>query len=240
MKKLLLATTMIALTAGFASAEVVRLATEGAYPPFNLIDDKGEVGGFEREFGDEVCKRAALECTWSTNEWDSIIPNLQSGNYDVIIAGMSITDERKQVIDFTQNYYPPEPSAYVAATADADIMAGVVSAQVSTIQSGYIATTKATLLEFPTPDETVAAVRNGEAVAVFADKAYLRPLVEESAGALVFVGEDVAIGGGVGLGVRQSDQELKGKMDAAITSMKADGSLNAMIEKYFGSEGSKF
>ena len=240
MKKLLLATTLLALSAGFASAQVVRLATEGAYPPFNFIDDKGEVAGFEREVGDEACKRAALECTWSTNEWDSIIPNLQSGNYDVIIAGMSITDERSKVITFSDNYYPPAASAYVGATADADIKGGVVSAQVSTIQAAHVAESGATLLEFPTPDETVAAVRNGEAAAVFADKDYLRPFVDESAGALVFVGEDVSIGGGVGLGFRQSDTELKGKFDAAIQAMKADGSLNLLIEKYFGAEGLKF
>ena len=240
MKKLLLATTLLALSAGFASANVVRLATEGAYPPFNLIDDKGEVGGFEREFGDEICKRAALECTWSTNEWDSIIPNLQSGNYDVIVAGMSITDERKKVIDFTQDYYPPTPSTFVAASADADCKTGVVSAQVSTIQAAHVAETGMSLLEFPTPDETVAAVRNGEALCVFADSDYLRPLVNESNGALMFVGEPVSIGGGVGMGLRQSDQELKGKLDAAITSMKADGTLNTMIEKYFGPEGLKY
>ncbi|EEW25453.1 transporter substrate-binding domain-containing protein [Rhodobacter ferrooxidans] len=240
MKKLLLATTLLALTAGFASADVVRLATEGAYPPFNLIDDKGEIGGFEREFGDEICKRAALECTWSTNEWDSIIPNLQSGNYDVIIAGMSITDERKKVIDFSDNYYPPVPSVYVAAKADANYQTGTVAAQVSTIQAAFIAASGATLLEYPTPDETVAAVRNGEADAVFADFDYLNPLVKESGGALMVVGEPVAIGGGVGLGLRQSDQELKGKLNVAIAAMKADGSLNAMIEKYFGAEGQKF
>jgi polar amino acid transport system substrate-binding protein len=240
MKKLLLATTLLALTAGFAAADVVRLATEGAYPPFNLIDDKGEVGGFEREFGDELCKRAALECTWSTNEWDSIIPNLQAGNYDVIIAGMSITDERSKVITFSDNYYPPAASAYVGAAADADIKGGVVAAQVSTIQAAYVAESGATVLEFPTPYESFAAVRNGEAVAVFADKDYLRPLVDESAGALVFVGEDISIGGGVGLGFRQSDTELKGKFDAAIQAMKADGTLNTMIEKYFGAEGLKF
>ncbi|MDZ4312621.1 MAG: transporter substrate-binding domain-containing protein [Cypionkella sp.] len=240
MKKLLLATTLLALTAGFASAQVVRLATEGAYPPFNFIDDKGEVAGFEREFGDEVCKRAALECTWSTNEWDSIIPNLQSGNYDVIIAGMSITDERSKVITFSDNYYPPAASAYLAAAADADIKTGVVSAQVGTIQAGYVAESGATLLEFPTPDETVAAVRNGEAAAVFADKDYLRPFADESNGALMFVGEDIAIGGGVGLGLRQSDTELKAKLDTAIQAMKADGSLNTLIEKHFGAEGLKF
>jgi polar amino acid transport system substrate-binding protein len=75
---------------------------------------------------------------------------------------------------------------------------------------------------------------------VFADKDYLRPFVDESAGALMFVGEDISIGGGVGLGMRQSDTELKGKMDAAIQAMKADGSLNTLIEKYFGPEGLKF
>ena len=116
MKKLLLATAMLVFGAGFANADVVRLATEGAYPPFNFVDDAGEVAGFEREVGDELCKRAALECSWSTNEWDSIIPNLQSGNFDVIIAGMSITDERKQVIDFTQNYYPPAASLLSASS----------------------------------------------------------------------------------------------------------------------------
>jgi polar amino acid transport system substrate-binding protein len=241
MKKLLLATAVLAMTAGFAVAQdkVVRLGTEGAYPPFNFIDDKGEVAGFEREFGDEICKRAALTCEWTTNEWDSIIPNLQSGNYDVIIAGMSITDEREEVIDFTQNYYPPAASAYVAASADANLK-GNVSAQVSTIQAAYVAESGATLVEYPTPDETIAAVRNGEVEAVFADKDYLRPFVDESNGALQFVGEDISIGGGVGLGLRSSDTELKDKLNAAITSMKEDGALNALIEKYFGAEGLKF
>ena len=68
-------------------ADVVRLGTEGAYPPWNFLNDDGEVDGFERELGDEVCARAELECEWVTNDWDSIIPNLVSGNYDVIIAG---------------------------------------------------------------------------------------------------------------------------------------------------------
>jgi polar amino acid transport system substrate-binding protein len=232
MKKLILAAATVALTAGLASAQTVRMGTEGAYPPYNFINDKGEVDGFERELGDELCKRAGLTCEWVTNEWDSIIPNLVSGNYDTIIAGMSITDERDEVIDFTQNYIPPAASAYVAASADADIKGGTVAAQVSTIQAGYVAESGATLAEYATPDETIAAVRNGEAVAVFADKDYLAPIVAESNGELMFVGEDVALGGGVGMGLRESDAELKGKFDAAIKSMKCDGSLDAMITKW--------
>ncbi|HAR50603.1 MAG TPA: amino acid ABC transporter, partial [Roseovarius nubinhibens] len=174
MKTILLSTAALALTAGFALADTVRMGTEGAYPPYNFINDAGEVDGFERELGDELCKRAELTCEWVTNEWDSIIPNLVSGNYDTIIAGMSITDERDEVIDFTQNYIPPEESLYVALTDDVDIM-GVIASQTSTIQSSYIAESGATLLEFATPDEMVAAVRNGEADAAFFQGAYLKP-----------------------------------------------------------------
>jgi polar amino acid transport system substrate-binding protein len=216
------------------------MGTEGAYPPYNFINDAGEVDGFERELGDELCKRAGLTCEWVTTDWDSIIPNLQSGNFDTIIAGMSITDEREAVIDFTQNYIPPAASAYAAASTEADLKGGVVAAQTGTIQAGHVAQSGATLLEFATPDETVAAVRNGEADAVFADKDYLAPIVAESGGALAFVGEDVQLGGGIGLGLRESDAELKGKFDAAITAMKDDGTLNTMITKWFGAEAPTF
>ena len=240
MKKLLTAAAALALTAGLAQAQTIRMGTEGAYPPYNFINDAGEVDGFERELGDELCKRAELTCEWVTNEWDSIIPNLVSGNYDTIIAGMSITDERDKVIDFTQNYIPPAASAYAALSADADLKGGVVAAQTATIQAGYVAESGATLLEYPTPDETVAAVRNGEADAVFADKDFLAPIVAESGGELVWAGQDVQIGGGIGVGVRESDTELKATFDKAIQSMKDDGSLNAMIKKWFGEDALVF
>jgi polar amino acid transport system substrate-binding protein len=234
MKKLLLATALMALSGGIAAAQTVRLGTEGAYPPYNFIDDAGNVAGFERELGDELCKRAGLTCEWVTNDWDSIIPNLQSGNYDVIIAGMSITEEREKVVDFSENYIPPADSAYMGLAADADIKGGVVSAQVGTIQAGYVAESGATLLEFATPDETVAAVRNGEAVAVFADLDYLAPFVNESNGELTFVGDTVPLGDGVGMAFRDSDDALREKFNAAIKSMKEDGTLNPLIEKHFG------
>lgn len=240
MKKIIISTAALAFTASFAMAQdVVRMGTEGAYPPWNYIGDNGEVVGFERDLGDELCKRAELTCEWVTNDWDSIIPNLVSGNYDTIIAGMSITDERDEIIDFTQHYYPPTASAYVAASDGADL-SGVIAAQVSTIQAGYVAESGATLLEFATPDETVAAVVNGEADAVFADYDYLKPVVEASGGELMFVGERVPLGGGVGMGLRESDPELKGKFNAAIDSMKADGSLNELLVKWFGDEAPSY
>jgi len=232
MKKLLISTAAVTMMAGMAMAQdVVRLGTEGAYPPWNFINDAGEVDGFERDLGDELCKRAELNCEWVTNDWDSIIPNLVSGNYDAIIAGMSITDERDQVIDFTQNYAPPDPSAYLGMSDGVDLSGGVIAAQTGTIQAGHVAESGATLLEFATPEETIAAVRNGEADAVLADKSYLAPIAQEDPD-LMFVGDDVPLGGGVGMGVRESDGDLRATFDAAISSMKDDGTLNAMIEKW--------
>lgn len=237
MKKLLLATALIAVGAGFAAAQdVVRLGTEGAYPPYNFINDAGEVDGFERKFGDELCKRASLTCEWTTNEWDSIIPNLQSGNYDVIVAGMSITDEREEIVDFTQAYIPPASSAYLALSMDVDLTSGAVAAQTSTIQAAFVAENGMSVVEYATPEETVAAVKNGEAVAVLADKDYLKPIAAESGGALVLLEKEESIGGGVGMAFRDSDDAMREAFDAAITSMKADGTLNAMILEYFGPE----
>lgn len=232
MKTLALATAFAALTAGAAMAQdVVRMGTEGAYPPYNFINDAGEIDGFERELGDELCARAELTCEWVTNDWDSIIPNLVSGNYDTIIAGMSITPEREEVIDFTQPYSRPDPSAVASMIDGLDLSDAIIAAQTGTIQAGYVTEIGATLVEFASPDETVAAVRNGEVDAVIADKAFLEAIVAEDPD-LMFVGEDILLGGGMGLGIRESDPELKATFDAAIQSMKDDGSLNALIEKW--------
>ncbi|WP_423207025.1 transporter substrate-binding domain-containing protein [Paracoccus yeei] len=233
MKKFVLAVAALALTAGASMAQTVRIATEGAYPPYNLVNDQGQVDGFEVALGNELCKRAQLDCTWVKNDWDSIIPNLVSGNYDAIMAAMSINEERKASIDFTQNYLPPAPSSYIALTPDADLKGGVIAAQTGTVQAAYIAQTGATMLEFATIDEVIAAVRHGEADAGFGDHEVLRPSVEESQD-LQFVGDQVSLDEGIGVGLRKSDAELKAKLNDAIAAMKADGSLNALIAKWFG------
>ncbi|WP_323033456.1 transporter substrate-binding domain-containing protein [Paracoccus sp. (in: a-proteobacteria)] len=235
MKKLMLAAAAVALTAGMGMgmAQTVRIATEGAYPPYNLINDQGQVDGFEVKLGNELCERAELQCTWVKNDWDSIIPNLVSSNYDAIMAAMSINDERKQVIAFTQNYLPPAPSSYVALDDGANLETGVVAVQINTIQASYIAGTQATMLEYPNIDQVFAAVRNGEADAAFGDHEVMRPFVEDS-NDLTFVGEQVRLDEGIGIGVRQSDNELREKLNAALDTMKQDGSLNELIKTYFG------
>jgi polar amino acid transport system substrate-binding protein len=237
MKNLILTIAALALGAGPALAQdTVRIGSEGAYPPWNFINDANELDGFERELGDELCVRAELTCEWVINDWDTIIPNLVAGNYDAIMAGMSVTEARSQVISFTQGYRKPDPSAYVTlAGNDESVIDGVVATQSNTIQSGYVAETDASLLEYPTPDETIAAVRSGEADTVLADRSFLEPIVQESDGELIFIGE-VLLGGDVAMGLRQTDNELRETFNAVIAEMKQDGSLNELIVKWFGDE----
>jgi len=87
-----------------ANAKSIRIGTEGAYPPWNNLNAAGELEGAEIDFGNEACKRMGVECEWVTQDWDGIIPALLNGKYDIIIAGMSITEERKQKVNFTRGY----------------------------------------------------------------------------------------------------------------------------------------
>lgn len=228
------------MSASGVQAQSVRIATEGVYPPWNFVDESGNPAGYEIDLGNEICKRAALECTFQLNDWDSIIPNLVAGNYDVIMAGMSVTDERKASIDFSADYFPPEPSKYMvrAGTAlDFDNLSGVnIGVQSSTIQAAYVDQNLAaanTVKAFANADQALADLNAGNVDVILADGNYLTEVVAGSGGALELVGPDVSIGGGVAAGLRKADDELEGKINEAIASMKADGTLDAMIIKWF-------
>lgn len=106
MRKILLSLTVLSLLcfSAIANATKIRIGTEGAYPPWNNLNAAGELEGAEIDFGNEACKRMNVECEWVTQDWDGIIPALLNGKYDIIIAGMSITEERKQKVNFTNGY----------------------------------------------------------------------------------------------------------------------------------------
>mgnify|MGYP006114243283 CR=1 FL=1 len=95
--------SMLSLTT-IANAKTIRIGTEGAYPPWNNLNAAGELEGAEIDFGNEACKRMGVDCEWITQDWDGIIPALLNGKYDIIIAGMSITEERKEKVNFTNGY----------------------------------------------------------------------------------------------------------------------------------------
>jgi len=244
MKRLVIAAAALAVLIGGASAQQVRIASEGAYAPWNYIDDAGNLAGFEIDLGNELCKRAALDCVWIQNAWDSMIPNLNAGNYDAIMAGMSITDERKESIDFTQNYKPPTPLTFIVpadSTVTFDPPSGArIGVQGATIQAAYAEEHFAsgnTLVSFETTDQGLADLNAGNIDAFFIERDFLAEVAAGSNGALKLVAPEIPIGDGVGVGLRKADDELETKLNDAITAMKKDGTLSALIVQWFPEQG---
>lgn len=245
MKKVILAAAALAVLSTAANAqETLRIGTEGAYAPWNFVNDAGELAGFEIDLGNAICENTGMTCEFVQSEWDPIIPNLVAGNYDVIMAGMSITEERMETISFTQDYFPPDPSKYIVLTGtelDFDALSGArVGVQGGTIQAAYAEENFAdgnTIIAFATFDQSIADLAAGNVDVVLADGSALEPVVANSGGALEFVGEDVLIGGGVGGGVRQEDTELLATLDEALTALKADGTVDALIAEWFDGAG---
>ena len=222
-------------------SENVRLATEGAYHPFNFVNDDGEIDGLERELGDELCRRAELDCEWVLNEWADMIPDLVADEFDVIIAGMSITDERDETIDFTEAYYPPTPSVYLAmAGAGDEAVQGRLGAYANTIYSDYFTEQGIPYTEFDSEDDRLEALLNGDIDASLVDHAYAVEKLAEYEGVLAVVGPSVLLDRGIGMGVREDSGDLRAKLNEALASMKADGTLNELIRKWVGEDAETF
>ena len=237
---LLLAAAVVSVASACGGEDRVVLGTSGDYHPFNFIDDDGEVDGLERELGDELCRRADLECEWLVSDWETMIPDLAAEKFDAILAGMSITAEREERIDFTEAYYPPTPSVYVArAGAGDEAVQGTIGATVNTIYSDYFTEQGAPFVPLEGSLDAVEAVLNGEVDAVLVDHGYGVERVAEHEGLLEIVGPSILLDRGLGIGVRKGS-DLEGRLDEALASMKADGWLNALILKWVGEDASTF
>jgi len=110
MKNLKIALLALAIAAALVFQVVagewkkIRIATEGAYPPWNYMDDSGNLVGFEIDLAKELCKRMSADCEVVTQKWRSIVKGLNSGKYDAIMAAMSITADRRKLVSFSRNY----------------------------------------------------------------------------------------------------------------------------------------
>ncbi|HQZ13227.1 MAG TPA: transporter substrate-binding domain-containing protein [Devosia sp.] len=246
MKRLAIAAAaaFVVLTGAAYAQTTTRIGTEGAYAPWNFVNADGKLAGFDIDVGNELCKRAGLQCEFIQTAWDTIIPNLNAGNFDIIMAGMSITDERKAAIDFTADYSPPETSSFLSAAAtafDYNALKGIkIGTQGGTIQAAYAdANLKDgnTLVSFETADAALADLSAGNVDVVLADNSTNQETVASSGGALKVDGPQIPIGGGVGAGVRKADTELKTKLDTALAEAKADGTIDKLIVQWFPERG---
>lgn len=222
------------------------ICVEGAYPPFSETSEDGTIVGFDIDIANALCAEIGEECTMVKTDWDGIIPALLESKCDAIVASMSITPERAEVIDFTSKYYQT-PAMFVAAS-DADFtdspedMAGkVVGVQRGTIHQNYMDAhyPETDLTLYTSQDETYLDLMSGRLDAVMADSHAMTDgfLKTEQGEGFAQLGEmhyDPAIHGeGAGIGVRKEDTELRDKLSAAIDAIRADGTYDDIASQYF-------
>ena len=121
----------LAILFSTAQADSIRIGTEGAYPPWNSKDSSGNLIGFEVDLAKELCSILNYECTIVEQDWDGMIPALLMRKFDLIMAGMSITEERLKTINFSQGYADEVASLAVMKGSDLENLKTVESLSLS-------------------------------------------------------------------------------------------------------------
>ena len=248
--KITVAVAALALSLGAAQADnhskTIKIGTEGAYPPFNNLTTSGELVGFDVDIAKALCDEMKVKCEFVTNDWDGIIPSLIAGKFDAIIASMSITDERKEKVDFSDKYYNTPPA--IAVPKDSDITdatdAGldgkILGAQSSTTHSNYAEEKlgSADLRLYPTPDEYKLDIASGRIDAVIDDVIVLSEWLETPDGECckilgTLTPDPVINGEGAGIAIRKGEDELREMFNTAIAAIRANGKYKEINDKYF-------
>jgi polar amino acid transport system substrate-binding protein len=246
MKKMLMLTTVVlaAFTHLAAAEDTIRIATEGAYPPFNFVQADGTLAGLDVDIANALCAEMKATCTIVPQDWDGIIPGLMAKKYDAVIASMSITEERKQQIDFTNKYYTTPLAVAVlndstlAGVTPADMKGKVVGAQASTTQATYATDTYgaggAEAKLYPTNEEAVADLQNGRLDALISDKFVLTDWLKEAGkDCCKLLGDVPGTETEAGIGIRKGDDALREKFNTAIDAIVANGTYGKIVAKYF-------
>ncbi len=227
------------------AADPIRIGVEGAYPPFSWKDPDGSLKGFDIDFAYALCEKINRECTLVEQEWDGMIPALMARKFDAIVASMSITEDRKKKIDFSEKYYNT-PSRLVAKKGmSLDVSAAGMAGKRIGVQRG---TTHQCFVEKNFPDSEVVLYTSQEDV--FSDLAAGRIdaqssdalqalegfLNVEAGTGFTFYGEDQVdipcLGEGAGVAVRKGDA-MATEFSNAIQALRADGTYKELNDKYF-------
>jgi lysine-arginine-ornithine-binding protein len=232
-------------TASFA-ADKLRIAVEGAYPPFSWKEADGTLKGFDIDIANAVCAKLGRECALIEQDWDGMIPALLARKFDVIIASMSITAERKKKVDFTVKYY--HTPAMVVAKKGAGFEASKaglkdkrIGVQRSTTHQCYAEKFfgDAEIVLYATQEEVFQDLASGRLDAQLSDSLQaLEGFLNKDAGKdFAFLGEaqkDLpCLGEGAGFAVRKQDTQLRDKLNAAIVALRADGTYKSLNDKFF-------
>ena len=246
---ILITAVILTVTSGaFGGGQLkVRIGTEGAYPPFNFIDENGQLQGFDIDIAKALCDEMGAKCEFVVQDWDGLIPGLLAKKFDCIIASMSITAERKRKVDFTDKYYNT-PARFVARKSAAmdlfknGIKGKTVGAQRATVAENFLRDNFSGLVKiksYATQDEANLDLVAGRLDLVVADSVVLLGgLLKKKEGKdFMFVGPGFTdkkwFGDGIGIAVRKGENDLREKFNQAIKKIRANGKYQAINAKYF-------
>ncbi|MCE2970048.1 MAG: transporter substrate-binding domain-containing protein [Burkholderiales bacterium] len=241
-----LAPLLFALAAPLAAQTPLKLrvGVEGNYPPFSQIAPDGKLSGFDIDIANAVCAQMKAECTLVQQEWDGMIPALTAKRFDFIVASMTITEERKKAVDFSDPYYDV-PSRFVAKAGafkdhSPETLKGKTilvlrnSPRDKYLVEKYPNSTIQRVNKEPEVYLELAAGRGDIAFgsSVVSAEAFLKK--PEGKG-YAQVGPAIRIGGGSGVGIalRKNEPELLARINAALKAIKADGTYKKLMAKYF-------
>jgi lysine-arginine-ornithine-binding protein len=237
---------LFGLFSGISAAEQLRIANEGEYPPFNLTNAKGQLEGFDIDIANAICQAMKVEPVFVVQDWNGIIPGLLAKKYDCIISSMSITEERKKQVDFTDPYYQV-PARFVTKTDSGLIVSkeGLkgkrVGVQRATTYANYLEGELAGVVQIVYYDNIESHnmdLASGRLDAVLGQAYLMGKWLESPEGkGFGFVGDPVSdpkyIGYGAGIAVRKDDQKLRERINAALHQIIADGTHKRIASKYF-------
>ncbi|MFO7649185.1 transporter substrate-binding domain-containing protein [Halomonas campaniensis] len=255
MKKLLTVSLLgLAMAAGTAQArdyDHVRIGVDVPYEPMEYRTPEGELTGFDIDLGNALCAEIGVTCEWIEQEWDGIIPGLMSRNYDAIMSSMTINDERRQTVLFSDPYFTP-PSAWFApaesqlSEATRETLEGLtIGVQRGTLQDNYVTDMfgdVASVSRYSTADDMVLDMQAERLDIVFLDYPVGKAtLLDSERRDYQVVGEMITepkeyFGDGFGIAFRQRDEALAERFNEALATLKADGTYDEIHERYFGEE----
>lgn len=223
-----------------SSAETLRIATESTYKPLSYTDAEGKLIGFEIDLMNALCEEMKANCDISSQEWDGLIPGLQAKKFDAVIAGMSITPERQQKVDFTDPYL--NNGLILVAKKGEDISVDddfsdiPIGAQRATIAAQYVEETypKAKLNLYDTQENAYLDLTSGRIRALFSDKVTASNWLRSEEGqAFEQKGDEFKSDDVMGIAARKGDA-IVGKFNKALASLKESGKYDEIAAPYFG------
>ncbi|KEA65658.1 Lysine-arginine-ornithine-binding periplasmic protein precursor [Marinobacterium lacunae] len=245
LSKVIAAVSLVSLTALGTTltyaGDKIRIATEGAYAPFNMTNEQGEAVGFDVEIAKALCAEMKADCEIVTQDWDGIIPGLMGRKYDAIVASMSITEERLRVVDFTEPYYSNVlayvgPKGKALDTSEAGLKGLTIGAQRATVAGQYLEDNLASVVNvklYDTQDNAYLDLAAGRLDGLLSDKFPAYDWLNSADGeGFEFKGDDIDINDKIAIAVRKGDP-LKDKFSAAIKAIVDNGTYAEINAKYF-------